>query len=111
MYGETRVGVRLRAMEGFRSAPAQASSLAIDLRDPGVDLTAGGRAAVPRPQQPLTRMARAALAGHSGVDLDGYRDYRGVPVIGAWTWNERYGIGSATEVGLAGAYGALGDYQ
>jgi hypothetical protein len=45
------------------------------------------------------------------VDLEGYRDYRGVPVIGAWTWNERYGIGSATEVGLAEAYGALGDYQ
>jgi sigma-B regulation protein RsbU (phosphoserine phosphatase) len=111
MISESRFRDQLRGIEGLRSAPDQASSLAIDLRDPGVDLTAGGRAAVPRPQQPLTRMARAALAGHSGVDLDGYRDYRGVPVIGAWTWNERYGIGSATEVGLAEAYGALGDYQ
>ena len=45
------------------------------------------------------------------MDLDGYRDYRGVPVIGAWTWNERYGIGSATEVGLDEAYGALRDYR
>ena len=82
-----------------------------ELRDPGVDLTAGGRAVAPRPGQPLTRMARAALAGRSGMDLDGYRDYRGTPVIGAWTWNERYGIGSATEVAVAEAYGALGDYQ
>jgi phosphoserine phosphatase RsbU/P len=82
-----------------------------ELREPGVDLTAGGRAVAPRAGQPLTRMARAALAGRSGMDLDGYRDHRGTPVIGAWTWNERYGIGSATEVGLAEAYGALGDYQ
>src|SRR5215468_2757824 len=52
------------------------------------------------PESPNTRMTRAALAGRPGEDLDGYRDDRGVPVIGAWTWNERYGIGSATEVGL-----------
>jgi len=111
MISESRFRDQLRGIETLRSVPDQAASLSIELRDPGVDLTAGGRAAVARPQQPLTRMARAALAGHSGVDLDGYRDYRGVPVIGAWTWNERYGIGSATEVGLAEAYGALGDYQ
>src|SRR5215468_7371292 len=63
------------------------------------------------PESPNTRMTRAAVAGRPGEDLDGYRDDRGVPVIGAWTWNERYGIGSATEVGLAEAYGPLGDYQ
>jgi sigma-B regulation protein RsbU (phosphoserine phosphatase) len=62
-------------------------------------------------RDPLTRMARAALPGRSGMDLDGYRDHRGTPVIGAWTWNERYGVGSATEVELTEAYGALGDYQ
>jgi len=77
----------------------------------GVDLTPGSRAVAPRAGQPLTRMAREALAGRSGMDLDGYPDHRGTPVIGAWSWNERYGIGSATEVGLAEAYGALGDYQ
>jgi phosphoserine phosphatase RsbU/P len=58
-----------------------------------------------------TRMARAALAGRSGLDVDGYRDYRGVPVIGAWTWNEHYGVGIATEVGLDEAYGALAGFQ
>ena len=56
-------------------------------------------------------MGLAALAGRSGLDVDGYRDYRGVPVIGAWTWNEHYGIGVATEVGLGEAYGALAGYQ
>jgi phosphoserine phosphatase RsbU/P len=68
--------------------------------------TTSGRMIAPR-----SRMAQAAGQGRSGMDLDGYRDDRGVPVIGAWTWNERYGIGSATEVGLVEAYGALGDYQ
>jgi sigma-B regulation protein RsbU (phosphoserine phosphatase) len=111
MISESRFHDQLRRIEALSVAPDQASGPRIELRDPGVDLTAGGRPAVQRPQQPLTRMARAALAGHSGVDLEGYRDYRGVPVIGAWTWNERYGIGSATEVGLSEAYGALGDYQ
>jgi anti-anti-sigma factor len=65
----------------------------------------------PEGQPPSTRMARAALAGRSGLDVDGYRDYRGVPVIGAWTWNEHYGIGIVTEVGLDEAYGALAGYQ
>ena len=69
-----------------------------------------GRPGGPEPA-PSTRMARAALAGRSGLDVDGYRDYRGVPVIGAWTWNEHYGIGIATEVALNEAYGALAGYQ
>jgi sigma-B regulation protein RsbU (phosphoserine phosphatase) len=89
----------------------EASAPYVSLRDPGVDLMAGGRAALPRREQPLTRMALAALAGRSGLDLNGYRDYRGVPAIGAWTWNERYGIGIATEIRLDEVYGALGDYQ
>lgn len=32
--------------------------------------------------------------GKDGIDVDGYRDYRGVPVIGAWTWLDKYGMGS-----------------
>src|SRR5262249_30880694 len=77
---------------------------AIELRYPGTSATS-------RFHQPMTRMGWNALQGRSGMDLDGYRDYRGVPVIGAWTWNGRYGFGSATEVEVAEAYGALGDYQ
>jgi phosphoserine phosphatase RsbU/P len=69
------------------------------------------RPAGPDGQTLSTRMASAALAGRSGLDVDGYPDYRGVPVIGAWTWNARYGLGIATEVGLDEAYGALAGYQ
>jgi polar amino acid transport system substrate-binding protein len=37
-------------------------------------------------------MAEAGqTTGHSKIEIDtnGYRDYRGVPVFGAWLWNVR----------------------
>jgi len=57
-------------------------------------------------QQPLTRMAASAIAGNSGIDLDGYKDYRGVEVVGAWTWNTQLGIGIATEIDKSEAFQA-----
>ncbi|MEW4527764.1 serine/threonine protein kinase [Maioricimonas sp. JC845] len=83
------------------------SILNVSLRDPGGNLAEGYRTKVSRSQQPLTQMAAAAIAGESGVDVDGYRDYRGVPVVGAWTWLPQYGFGVATEVDRAEAYRPL----
>ncbi len=77
------------------------------IRDPGGDLTGRYRASTPQDTWPLTYMARMATAGHDGVDLDGYRDYRGVRVIGAWRWLEEYGFGVATETDYAEAYAPL----
>jgi signal transduction histidine kinase len=71
--------------------------LNIRLLDPGVNLLTGARPSQPRDQLPLTRMAKDAVSGHSGMDLDGYRDYRGVPVVGAWLWDDELGIGLTTE--------------
>jgi signal transduction histidine kinase len=51
----------------------------------------------------LTRMADSAIHGHAGLDLTGYRDYRGVPVIGAWLWDDTLGIGLATEMDVSEA--------
>jgi PAS domain S-box-containing protein len=51
-------------------------------------------------QQPLTRMTASAVSGHSDFDLDGYDNFRGVPVIGIWTWVEELGMGVATEINL-----------
>ena len=79
-------------------ASGQPSILSVELRDPGGDLTAGFRTRVPRGRQPFTRMAASAIDGHSGLDLDGYRDYRGVPVLGAWVWDSTLGLGLATEI-------------
>ncbi len=68
------------------------------IRDPRDGLKAAGQ------QGGLTRMAQSAISGNSGVDLDGYRDYRGIPVIGAWVWDNELGMGLATEMNVDEAY-------
>ena len=85
----------------------QSSVLNIKLRDPGVDFTKGEQGARPRSEQPLTRMAQSAIGGEAGIDLAGYRDYRGVAVIGAWRWDEDLGIGIAAELDFSEAYDGL----
>ena len=78
--------------------------LAVELRDPGGDLLEGFKPSLPRSRQPLTYMASQALSGISGNNLEGYRNYRGVPVVGIWKWDEELGFGMATEIELAEAY-------
>ncbi len=70
----------------------------VTLRDPGGDLTAGFTPALPRSSQPITLMVASALESGAGVNVEGYRDYRGVPVFGAWTWLPEYNLGVATEL-------------
>jgi hypothetical protein len=83
------------------------SILTIEVRDPGVNMVAGRRPDKQRASQPLTRMAADAVAGNSGSDVEGYRDYRGVNVVGAWTWLPEYDFGVATEMDVAEAYQPL----
>ena len=83
----------------------QQSILLVSLRDPGGDMTQGFTPAVPRYQQPLTRMAQEATQGRAGLNVEGYRDYRGVRVYGAWLWDDKLGVGLATEIDEADALG------
>ena len=83
----------------------QKSILAVSVRDPGGDLTKGFSPSVPRYQQPLTLMAQQATRGKSGLNVEGYRNYRGVPVYGAWLWDAKLGVGLATEIDQADALG------
>ncbi|MCW5874728.1 MAG: HD-GYP domain-containing protein [Anaerolineales bacterium] len=76
--------------------PDQPSILHIRITDPGTNLLEG-ESTTPPDERPLTRMASSLLQKESGSDVSGYRDYRGVEVVGAWTWNEEYGFGIATE--------------
>jgi PAS domain S-box-containing protein len=99
----------------------QQSALNVAIRDPGVDMVAGQRPKIERSQQPLTRMVTQTLqlkanmteagqtTGHSKIEIDtnGYRDYRGVPVFGAWLWNVDLGFGLATEIDVTEA---MSDY-
>jgi serine/threonine protein kinase len=83
------------------------SILNISIRDPGGNLQEGFRPGVRRAELPLTKAAAAATAGDSGFDLEGYRDYRGVPVVGAWQWLPEYDMGLITEIDQAEAYRPL----
>jgi polar amino acid transport system substrate-binding protein len=99
----------------------QQSALNIAIRDPGVNLVAGQRSKIERSQQPLTRMASSAIQlkadmaqagktkGRSKIEINtkGYRDYRGVPVFGAWLWNADLELGLAAEIDVTEA---MADY-
>jgi PAS domain S-box-containing protein len=84
----------------------------IQIRDPGGDMTQGFRSDVPRAERPLTLMAESAIAASADAsdqrspvqsNLQGYRDYRGVPVFGAWLWDGQLGIGLTSEIDVAEA--------
>ena len=77
------------------------------LRDPGGDLTRGFRSAAAARDAAADAHGARAVAGGDGVDVDGYRDYRGVPVVGAWRWLPEFGLGVATEVDVDEAFRTL----
>ena len=92
-------------------SPYQRSILNIEIRNPGVNLVQRERSEIRRSDQPLTRMATSAVSGGTGIDLDGYRDYRGVPVIGIWSWDPELGFGITTEMDTSEAYRTLHSVQ
>lgn len=107
MITESRFNEQLRDLGIISAENVLRSSLAVELRDPGGDLTKGYKPATPREACPLTEMARFATSGHNGVAVHGYRDYRGVPVVGAWRWLPELGVGVATEMDYDEAYAPL----
>ena len=70
------------------------------IKDPGGDLTQGYQAKQDYSQRPLTLMATQATLGKSGTNTEGYRDYRGVSVMGAWLWDHQFQFGIATEINV-----------
>lgn len=87
--------------------PGSRSMLQLTVSDPGGDMTTGFRPGVRRSHLPLTVMAVDAIAGNGNINVDGYRNYRGVTVIGAWRWMPKYDIGVATEIDAAHAFRPL----
>ena len=81
------------------------------LTDPGINLKDGARNDIDRSSMQLTKMAQSLVdLAKQGVspsqlfiqsDLEGYRDYRGVPVVGVWMWDPSLGFGLTTEIDLS----------
>ena len=90
----------------------QKSALNIAIKDPGGNMQEGYRPATVRSKLPFTRMVKAAIRqreqaakisdgqDHAPIetDINGYRDYRGVPSFGAWIWKHDLDIGLASEI-------------
>jgi eukaryotic-like serine/threonine-protein kinase len=93
---------------GLLPAEANGKTTAfLEVRDPGPgagNATASGGL---RRGLPLTVAAASASAGHAGSNVDGYRSYLGVPVVGAWTWLPDFGIGLISEISQREAYADL----
>ncbi len=74
--------------------------LTVRMSDPGGNLTTGFQDSPPLNSRPLTLMAQSATAGEAGTNIQGYRDNRGVPVLGAWLWDDVLGLGLASEINM-----------
>ena len=83
------------------------SALGLKIKNPEVNLVADETPSLSRAEQPFTKMAESALHGNTGLDLEGYRDYRGVQVVGAWTWDAELGFGIAAEIEVKEIYASL----
>jgi hypothetical protein len=107
LLSQSRFDNDLKRLGLLPDLPDSQSILTVEVRDPQVNMMAGQRPSVTRAEQPLTRLAENGVAGGSGVLMDAYRDYRGVPSIGAWRWLPEYGFAVATEVDIDDAFRPL----
>jgi len=115
MLSESRFLALLKKIGLVADEPNATATLRVQLRDPGVDLTARERPTVELAARPLTQLAALAIAARGkaeapqrrGVVLEPYRNYRGVAAIGAWRWLEEHDVGMAIEMEAAEAYAPL----
>jgi hypothetical protein len=107
MLSESRFSQELKAAGLLPDVRDNHTSMRVVLRDPGGDLTAGYRPETSLSACPLTKMARRAIAGENGFDLDGYRNYLGQKVVGAWRWQPSNQIGIAVEASYNEMYADL----
>jgi len=74
------------------------------VRDPGVDLLAAERPKTESGSWLPTLLARKVAAGENGSFTQGYRNYVGQLVVGAWRWLPDHEIGIALEQDYHSSY-------
>ncbi len=96
LLSQSRYDDQLKQVGLLTDLPRSESTLSLYLRDPGADLTSGARPPAPRARWPLTHMVESARTGKESIDVHGSHDYRGVRVVGAWTWlpKQEFGVGT-----------------
>lgn len=91
--------------------PDETSILAIEIRNPGVDLTKHEEGYDETKVHPFTTMLQSAANGINGYNIEGYRDYRGVMVYGSWVWNSELQFGIATEIDIQDALSSYHSFR
>ena len=107
MLSDSRFNPQLKKAGLLPDFPETRAILQMQIRDPGGNMEKGFHSPLPRSQQPLTFMADSATKGKTGVNVTGYRDYRGVLVVGAWSWLPDHYFGVATEMDVDEAFAPL----
>lgn len=78
------------------------SARRLNVSDPQVNLYESS-SELPISERPLTYAVQEALKKRIGSSVEAYRDYRGVPVLGAWEWDSELNFGVVTEIDEAEA--------
>ncbi len=107
MLSDSRFIPQLKKAGLLPNQPENRAILQMQIRNPGGNMMEGFRPTLPRSQQPLTLMAASATQGETGVNVDGYTDYRGGLVVGAWTWLPDHFFGVTTEMDVDEAFSPL----
>ena len=112
LISQSRFEPQLR--EAGMLSKTDSSVLGLRLTDPGNNRLESARANVPPGEQAFTYGVQAAiersnttLAAASDVDVEGHRDYRGVPAVSAWAWLPDLNIGVMTKLDKDEAYHPL----
>jgi len=107
MISKSRFEEQLKELGMVEARPGAGSALTLHLTDPGGDLTRGFKPGNTNALKPFIVMVQRAINGKNGVEVRPFRDYRGVPVIGAWMWLPHYGFGVGTKIDAREAYRTL----
>jgi hypothetical protein len=105
LISRSRFDDQLRDL-GLLAETNASSALNLRLYDPGGDLTQGFNRE-DADQRPLIHIVASAVSEASGIEVQPSRDYRGVPVVGAWRWLPDLGFGVATQIDATEAYRPL----
>jgi signal transduction histidine kinase/DNA-binding response OmpR family regulator/HPt (histidine-containing phosphotransfer) domain-containing protein len=95
-------------IEGDPEAYEDRQASRLYTRVPTPRTTPSGKLPLPTQHDPLTQMAQALVSSRSGRTgfMDGYVDYRNVPVVGEGQWIDELNLGLIVEIDEAEAYRA-----
>ncbi len=89
--------------------PGQRAILNLEIRDPEENYKIIQGKMFSQKKLPFTRMIGSILKKHPTIEqpivlVDGYRDYRGVKVVGAGVWSDKFKFGITTELDFEEAF-------